>query len=430
MKAWIFQDPKQLAKLGDKDCPWSTGWYDPDGKRKSKTMGSKSAADSHRRKVEGQLAAGVYNDPGRQQWEKFETEIESKLLAGMEYRTRETTQLAIDHFKRIVKPVRMATITTKTIADYVAARRLERKIRPKGESKRKNKSKATKEIPFISPTTINKELRTLRAILRKAARWGFLAKAPEFEFLREPGKLPTYINPEDFATLYAKCGAATRPDVQGCEPGDFWRGLLVAAYMTGWRISSLLALRWEDVDLDRCTALSRAADNKGKRDQKTPLHPLVIEHITKLRGFSPHVFNWPHRHRKIFEEFNALQDAAGRQAGRREASLWLSRPAAGVCHDERGHAHPGRVAAPNATPRLSNHAALHQHGSPVESGCANAVCPDAADVDCGGRGLKSRLEGYWKVATFSRGQSDERNSTQPVIWLSVPEVGLEPTPYC
>jgi integrase len=33
--------------------------------------------------------------------------------------------------------------------------------------------------------------------------------------------------------------------------------------MTGWRISSLMALTWDDVDLEAGTALSAAADNKG-----------------------------------------------------------------------------------------------------------------------------------------------------------------------
>lgn len=44
--AWIFQDRKQLSKLGPDDCPWSVGWYDAEGNRKSKTIGSKSLARS------------------------------------------------------------------------------------------------------------------------------------------------------------------------------------------------------------------------------------------------------------------------------------------------------------------------------------------------------------------------------------------------
>jgi integrase len=138
-----------------------------------------------------------------------------------------------------------------------------------------------------------------------------LRKAPEFEFLREPGKLPTYVTPEDFVAIYDNCDQAQWPDVQCCVPADWWKALLLTAYMTGWRIGSLMALRWEDVDLERCTALSRAADNKGKRDQKIPLHPLVVEHIAKLKGFAPHVFNHPYDRRRLYKDFYAIQDAAG-----------------------------------------------------------------------------------------------------------------------
>jgi integrase len=38
------------------------------------------------------------------------------------------------------------------------------------------------------------------------------------------------------------------------------------AYMAGWRISELMKLRRDDVDLERATALTRATDNKDRRD--------------------------------------------------------------------------------------------------------------------------------------------------------------------
>ena len=127
----------------------------------------------------------------------------------------------LNHFERIIRPKRLAGIKTGTIDEYVAARRV--------EPNRKNGQP-------VSPATINKELRTIRAVLRKAVRWGYLARAPEFEFLREPGRLITYLPPEDFGTIYAACDAARWPDGGLFSPADWWRGLLVMAYMTGWRI--------------------------------------------------------------------------------------------------------------------------------------------------------------------------------------------------
>jgi integrase len=92
---------------------------------------------------------------------------------------------------------------------------------------------------------------------------------------------------------------------------DWWRALLVMAYMTGWRIGSLLALRREDVNLEQGYAVSRAGDNKGKRDQRIPLHVLVVEHLTKIVSFSPLVFAWDRSRRALFDEFAAIQLAAG-----------------------------------------------------------------------------------------------------------------------
>src|SRR5262249_26139425 len=94
-------------------------------------------------------------------------------------------------------------------------------------------------------------------------------------------------------------------------PADWWRALLVTGYMTGWRIGQLLGLRREDVDLVKGMATSAAADNKGKRDVRIPLHPIVVQHLEKLAGVSPMMFTGTHHYRQLFKAFNRLQDAAG-----------------------------------------------------------------------------------------------------------------------
>ncbi len=297
MKAWLFQDHKQKKKLGDK-CPWSVGWIDPDGKRRSKRIGSKSRAQKFARRIEGQLAAGIYENENRKLWSEFRRDYEMKVLSGMEAATRVQQEIAIKHFERIVKPQRMRGITASAIADYVAKRRRE------GKNKRKGSGP-------VSPATVNKELRAIRSVLRKAVRWGYLRQMPEIEFLREFGRHPTYVTPEHFAVIYGKgCLFARWPDDQPYSPVEWWQGLLMMAYMTGWRIGSILALRWKDVNLEKGYALSRAKDNKGKRDQFIPLHPVVIDHLAKLKSFSPVVFPWPHNRRAIFAEFLAIQNAA------------------------------------------------------------------------------------------------------------------------
>src|SRR5437868_14991656 len=101
MNAWTFQERKQLAKLGDA-CPWSVGWYDPDGKRKSKSIGSKSLAEKHARKIEGQLAAGLYRNDARRTWSDFNDEFEARIASTMEPVTRVCTMRALQIFQDTV----------------------------------------------------------------------------------------------------------------------------------------------------------------------------------------------------------------------------------------------------------------------------------------------------------------------------------------
>src|SRR5262245_2728257 len=58
-------------------------------------------------------------------------------------------------------------------------------------------------------------------------------------------------------------------------------------------------------------AISQAADNKGGRDQAIALNPLIIEHLRKLPSFEPVFFPWSHGRRQLYEEFDAIQLAAG-----------------------------------------------------------------------------------------------------------------------
>ena len=142
-----------------------------------------------------------------------------------------------------------------------------------------------KEDSTTSPATVNKELRALKRIMRVAVSWKLLAECPKIEFVKEAKVGITFISQDEFAALYAACDAATRPAIQGFTPGDWWRGFLLFAYMTGWRVSEPLKLVWEDVDLDAGFAITRAGDNKGGKESRVPLHPVVIDHLRTLKTF-------------------------------------------------------------------------------------------------------------------------------------------------
>lgn len=288
MKAWLFQDPKQLKKLGEDKCPWSVGYYDPDGKRKQKTLGAKSRAEKFLRKIEGQLAAGTYQAGSAKTWKDFRREYEEKILPRLRPQTQQVVKGSLKRFAKLVKPVKVGAIKTQTIDSFITAR-AEEKVRP---------------------ATINKDLRHIKAVLRVAHEWGYLPRVPKFRMLKEPVKLVRYVTPDDFAKLYGACDQAGRPTSEVYSAADWWRALLVFAYMTGWRIGEILALRWDDVSLDRGEAITRADDNKGGRDESVKLHPVVVDHLRKLIDFGPVVFFWPNHERTLYADFEKIQQAA------------------------------------------------------------------------------------------------------------------------
>ena len=299
-KAWIFQATSQIKKYGPDKASHYVGWLDPAGKRCSKSCGpgseGKRNAERLRRKIEAELLTGTYEAPAKLTWEKFRAEFVAKIVGGMSDGTGRLTLDALDNFERIIKPVKLAGIKTQTIDDYIAARKQER---------------GQKKGSLLSAATINKDLRHLRATLRIAHDWGYLPVIPKFRMVREPGKLPTYITPEHFAAIYAACEYARYPAQLPCSAPDWWRGLLVMAYMTGWRISELLALAKEDLDLEAGTAVTRAKDNKGKRDEKIHLHPVVVEHLKRLTHFEEKVFPWKTDIANLYSQFQVIQEKAG-----------------------------------------------------------------------------------------------------------------------
>jgi integrase len=246
--------------------------------------------------MEGQLAAGTYQGESRKQWKQFQEEYEGDLGARVDPETRRVSIDALKKFSELVKPVRVDRIRTKTIDQFVMLRRVERGRVPGSK---------------VSPATINKELRCLKAAIRKAKEWGYTPVVPTFHMIREPKKLPLYVTPEHFAVIYQACDIATVPDSGNYSAADWWRALLMFGYMSGWRISEILSLAWDDVSLDEGYAITRAADNKGGRDERVPLHPVVVEHLRKIVDFGSTVFLWPKARRALWEEFAKIQAEAG-----------------------------------------------------------------------------------------------------------------------
>jgi integrase len=158
-----------------------------------------------------------------------------------------TNDAAIDslgHFQRISKPGKVQSIKTAMIDEFISKRRLEAGLKPGS---------------VVSPATINKDLRHIKAALRIAKEWGYLPEVPKIRMVKEPQKLPTFVTPEHFDLIYNKaCDLARFPN-----------------------------------------------------EEVIPLNTVVIEHLQKIVGTHPLVFPWNHDPRTLWTEFTRMQAEAG-----------------------------------------------------------------------------------------------------------------------
>ena len=299
-RTWIAQDAKQLAKVGEKAASWVVYFNDPDGKRRSQACGpgpqGKKLAATVADRIHAELLTGTYESKRRETWEQFRHEFDRLALVAMSERTARETKNALAHFERIVKPVRMSAINSKAIETYKTTRRT--------EDGKKSGAK-------VSPASINKELRHLKMVLRKAVRWKFLREMPAIDFEREPEKLIVFVTPEHFTAIYEACKTAKLPAGDGFTAGDWWQAIVIMAYMTGWRIGELLRVERADVDLAKGIAITRHGDNKGRRDEVTQLHPIVVQHLKKIKSFDPRLFAYDGNDRPLYTQFAEIQEAAG-----------------------------------------------------------------------------------------------------------------------
>ena len=301
-RAWVHQLKKQVDTRGENAASWYVSWYDPEGILRTKTCGpgkiGKTAAKKLADTIHSQLVTGTYQAKTKRTWAEFRAEYESKVAARFDTSSQSAARQSLDAFERVAKPKLVSAITT----DFVDKFATERK---KDDGIRGNK---------VSAATVNKELRYIRLVMNIAHEWGLIARVPRIRFLKQPQNLPTYIPPEHFAAIYRACSTAKKPnDVPNVSPEAWWQGLIVVAYMTGWRIGQLMSLKWSDIDLDAGTAIARAdvIGNKGKREERIPLHPVVVAHLKQLAGsFDSHVFPWNRNRRELWPVFQAIQEAA------------------------------------------------------------------------------------------------------------------------
>jgi len=133
----------------------------------------------------------------------------------------------------------------------------------------------------VQPTTVNSEIRHLKALFNRAVRWEYLARNPfaKIRLLKIPETPPTYLSKQEFQDLYHAIE----------EP---WLKMAVLLTCTlGLRSGEVIAQRWKDVDTKKGIVHVRNTSDfttKSRRNRIVPIPkvviPILIEAQAKARS--------------------------------------------------------------------------------------------------------------------------------------------------
>jgi hypothetical protein len=383
MSAWATQVPSQVAKYGKEKASWYCKWDEPDGTRRMKSCGpgkkGKRDADRMADHIKAEILTGTYSRTAEVKWRDFRKRYEANVVSGLSLLSRETIVQSLKQFETVLKlsEKSLAAITPDRLADFVAQRR---------------KMAGKKPGSSLSPATINRDLRHVKAALRVACEWGYIERVPKIRFERELRTLPRYVTPEHFALIYKACEMATSPTEPHVDPIAWWRGLLVFAQMTGWRISEITHLEWSDVDLEAGTAITRerqqgeARRNRGvapdRRRSLASAQGISIECVQvgwRAEAAARPVPRDPGRGRGV----SCLQGPTAAQLHGCLLSVRFSRSSPCVRHNERGQHDPRGAPGPHAAPQQLDDRALHQFRPPNEPSGCESPRSRRAQVECG-----------------------------------------------
>lgn len=180
---------------------------------------------------------------------------------------------------------------------------------------------------FMTSTTINKHCRQLNKVLRFTGRRGYdkpnrknigILDMPPIIEEPAPEKPP----PRDFSiqelhALYRAAEKMNRPNhLEGVQPGDWWRALLVVSYYTGLRRNHLMSISIPRIE-DWCEGARVVVDalrGKKKAGYRKYLPPNAMDHVQRIKTDRRWLFdypNWPASYSNLNRHFAALLEHAG-----------------------------------------------------------------------------------------------------------------------
>lgn len=132
-----------------------------------------------------------------------------------------------------------------------------------------------------SASTVNKELRHVKALWRFAVRRKLITDQPDFRAIPEPHRVPRGWTVTEVSAML-ESARQEHGMVGGIPAGVFWRAFILTLWDTGCRKGALLKARPDDFSPTRMLLWIRAENQKRRNEQVFPLSRQTVEALAAM----------------------------------------------------------------------------------------------------------------------------------------------------
>lgn len=238
-------------------------WFGEDGRVRTQAVGpDKKLAEQLRRQRESELNSGAFREVQAVKLGAFAEEHVMLMAGQVTPSTLEDQRATLARFIAYCGERELGAVTPRVVEGFFASRLTE-----------------------VRPATANKDMRTLKAILQRAVKRGYLRENPfrGLKPVREAERDMRVLSAEEVERLLAAC------------PNLKWRAFTFLAVTTGMRYGELCYLEWADVDFGAGLVHVRSKEEHRTKSARNRVIALVPEALTLLRrlglsGRGPYVF--------------------------------------------------------------------------------------------------------------------------------------------
>ena len=250
--------------------------------KRSTRSTSKKVADDIRKKIENELATGMfkinnYSPRSQKLLDEFFKEAINYSKTNKSELTVEREEIIFNNFLRFCGVIPITNITIKIVEKYKSYLNNEKKFTPNG---------------------INIELRHLSAAFSLAVKYGYIVSNPfkNVKKVQIPKKLPRFLTVKQANEL-----------LNHTVGKKIYQYILISLN-TGARRNEIINLKWEDIDLDnRILKLH----GKGSKDRSVPIPKSLLNFLRNIKINGKYVVSGTRNKNEISRQFRNYADEIG-----------------------------------------------------------------------------------------------------------------------